>query len=146
MPARNFYNPLMSVLLRSPLHGLVSKNLLLLTVTGRKSGKAITTPVNYVRAGDSLLIISWKNRTWWRNLRGGAPVSLHLQGRKVSAHGDVLEDDDAVAAGILRLLRAAPNFAGYFKVTLDAAGNPVDAAALRAAAKPRVIVELSGLA
>ena len=38
-------NPLLAALLRSPLHRLASKNLMLLTVTGRKSGRTYTLPV-----------------------------------------------------------------------------------------------------
>ena len=41
------FNPFMVWLLRSPLHKLASKNTLLITFTGRKSGKKYTTPVNY---------------------------------------------------------------------------------------------------
>ena len=39
-------NTLMSLLLRSPFHGLVSTHLMLIRFTGRKSGKLITTPVS----------------------------------------------------------------------------------------------------
>lgn len=145
MPARNFYNPFMAFLLRSPLHGFVSKNILLLTVTGRKSGKPITTPVNYVRDGETLLVISWRDRTWWRNLRGGAPVTLRLQGRDVQARGTALEEEAAVTEAIVRLVRAAPAFASYLKIALDAAGSPTDPGAVRSAAGPRVIVELREL-
>src|SRR5690606_23230181 len=116
-----------------------------LTVTGRKSGKPITTPVNYVRDGETLLVVSWKDRTWWRNLRGGAPVTLRLQGRDVRARGIVLEEEAAVTEAIVRLVRAAPAFGSYFKVALDAAGAPTDPAAVRAAAAPRVIVRLHDL-
>lgn len=38
-PAFRVINPLMEALLRSPLHGLVSDSLLLVTFTGRKSGR-----------------------------------------------------------------------------------------------------------
>ena len=37
----------MKFILRSPLHGMVSKYLTLITFTGRKSGKNYTTPVSY---------------------------------------------------------------------------------------------------
>lgn len=36
------------LLLRSPLHGLMSNRYLLITFTGRKSGKRYTTPVAYL--------------------------------------------------------------------------------------------------
>ena len=37
-------NPVMKALLRSPLHGLVSKNIALLHFRGRKSGRDFVTP------------------------------------------------------------------------------------------------------
>jgi hypothetical protein len=73
-----WYNPLLTWLLRSPLHGLVSNNTLLTTVIGCKSGSNITLPVNYVDMGEELLTVSFRRRTWWRNLRGGA------QGRPIA--------------------------------------------------------------
>ena len=40
-------NPPVKRLLRSGLHGLMSKNTLLLEFTGRKSGRALSTPISY---------------------------------------------------------------------------------------------------
>ncbi len=39
------------LLLRSPLHGLVSGRIMLLTVTGRRSGRPFTVPVSHLRHG-----------------------------------------------------------------------------------------------
>ena len=39
-------NPAVCSLLRSPLHGLMSKNTLLLEFTGRKSGRLLSTPIS----------------------------------------------------------------------------------------------------
>lgn len=75
-------NPVMSVLLRSPLHSLVSDSLVLLTFTGSKTGNEYTTPVGYW-VKDGHLIVTTQS-PWWRNLQGGQPVSLYLQG----AHRD----------------------------------------------------------
>jgi hypothetical protein len=50
-------NGFMRAILRSPLHGLVSNNVILITFTGRKSGNTYTMPVNYVRDGDALIIL-----------------------------------------------------------------------------------------
>ena len=40
-------------LLRSPLHGIASRNLALLHYRGRKSGREFVTPLSYVREGAS---------------------------------------------------------------------------------------------
>lgn len=65
-------NPILVGLLRSPLHRLVSNNLALITVTGRRSGKSRTFPVGYRRDGNRVTIaVGWPERKlWWRNLIG----------------------------------------------------------------------------
>ena len=42
-------NRFMSGLLRSPLHGIVSRSVMLITFAGRKSGTTYTTPISYLR-------------------------------------------------------------------------------------------------
>ena len=116
-------NPLMKMILRSPLHGWVSNNVMLITVAGRKSGKLYTTTVFYQRQGDSLSIISMRSDTWWRNLRGGAPVTLSLQGRDVKAQGIVIEDEQSVAASLIPYLQQAPRSAKFVGLTPDSSGQ-----------------------
>ena len=38
-------NDFMAWVLRSPFHGMLSKGMMLITITGRKTGKTYTTPV-----------------------------------------------------------------------------------------------------
>src|SRR5436190_18584966 len=83
-------NPFVSVVLRSPLHRLLSKQLLLLTVTGRTSGKAYTFPVGYIREADAIIILSGRH-VWWKNLRGGAPVAVLLEGQRHTGRAEVIE-------------------------------------------------------
>ena len=75
-------NPIVRGLLRSPAHGLVSRRLALLTVTGRRSGRTFTFPVGHDRDGDRVTIgVQYPERKrWWRNLVGGARVELRLAG------------------------------------------------------------------
>lgn len=53
-----FLNKTMKTILRSPIHGMVSKSILLITFTGRKSGKTYTTPVSYSQDGDLVTIFT----------------------------------------------------------------------------------------
>jgi len=53
----------MKFVLRSPMHAMVSKSVLLITFTGRKSGKTYTTPVDYSQDGDQVYIFTHAN--WW---------------------------------------------------------------------------------
>lgn len=100
-PAFTVINPVMKALLRSPLHGLVSDMLLLITFTGRKSGRDYTTPVGYEDVDGTLYITSQTDRVWWKNLRGGAEVSVTVRGEQREAHATVIEDDEAVADYVL---------------------------------------------
>src|SRR5258708_99743 len=70
---------------------------MLLTYTGRKTGKSYTTPMGYFvwAPGE---VISFSSAGWRVNLRDGAPVTLLLNGRKVSATPKVIEVRDEVLA------------------------------------------------
>ncbi|MGW2221531.1 nitroreductase/quinone reductase family protein [Nonomuraea sp. NPDC001684] len=82
-------NPIVGWLLRTPLHDLLSRRVMLLTVTGRRSGAAIRLPVQYERQGDTLTVTSRPSRLWWRNLEGGAPVRITLDGVPREGHAEV---------------------------------------------------------
>ena len=86
-----FVNKTMAWILRSPLHGIVSKGVLLITFTGRKSGTRYTTPVSYSQQGDEISIFT--HATWWKNVIGGAPVTLYLRGREVTGVADAVAGD-----------------------------------------------------
>ena len=100
----NGFNGFITGLLRSPLHGMVSGSFMLITVTGRKTGARYTTPVQYTRHDGQLLVLSHADRTWWKNLRGGAPVQVYLRRRTYPADATVTTDPDAVRAGIAQMM------------------------------------------
>ena len=79
-----FVNPTVIALLRSRLHRLASKNLMVLTVTGRKSGRKLTMPVTRHEQPDGTLIVAAAG-AWRHNLQDGAEVSVNLDGREQTA-------------------------------------------------------------
>ena len=116
-------NNTLKFILRSPLHGMLSKNFLLITFTGRKSGKTFTTPVSYSQEGDHLYIFT--HATWWKNLHPDTPITLRLHGKDVQGLPEpVAEDKKAVAAGLMAHLRRLPHDASFYGVTLDKNKNP----------------------
>ena len=116
-------NQAMKVVLRSPVHAVVSKTVLLISFKGRKSGKTYTTPVSYSQTGTQVTIFT--HATWWKNLQGGAPVTIRIQGRELHGIAEpVAEDKCAVAAALASHLRKVPSDAKYYEVTFDAQGNP----------------------
>jgi deazaflavin-dependent oxidoreductase (nitroreductase family) len=138
---RWFLNPLMTVLLKSPLHRMVSGTMMLITFTGRKSGKRYTTPVGYLRDGDVVICLTHAN--WWKNLRGGAPVTLRIQGRTVEGRAEAIAQDKVrVAEGIHRFLSQVPSWAGFYKVTIEKDGTP-NAEDVAQAAEPAILIEIT---
>jgi deazaflavin-dependent oxidoreductase (nitroreductase family) len=118
-----YVNSAMKFVLRSPVHGMVSKTVLLITFAGCKSGKTYTTPVSYSQSGDQVYIFTHAN--WWKNLRSEAPVTLRMRGRELQGLPEsVARDKQAVAAGLAAHLRKVPSDARYYGVTFDDHGNP----------------------
>jgi deazaflavin-dependent oxidoreductase (nitroreductase family) len=118
-----FVNKAMKFVLGSPAHGLVSKTVLLITFTGRKSGKAYTTPVSYSQSGEDVTVFT--HAQWWKNLRADTPVTLRLQGRERQGFPEpVAGDPQAIADGLSAHLRKVPGDARYYGVTFDENGNP----------------------
>jgi hypothetical protein len=78
--AYKIINPVVSLLLRSPVHSLVSDSVMLLTFTGAKTGNEYTTPVGYWVKDGNLIVTT--QSPWWRNLQGRQPVSMLVQGQR----------------------------------------------------------------
>ena len=121
-------NPFVRLILLSPLHGMMSSALLLITYKGRKSGKAYTLPVQYVKDNRTIYIIPGNpnQKIWWRNLRSASAVQLRLAGKALSCTASVLEGPSKSAdiAGILDIyLRRFPAAARLHKVRLEENGS-----------------------
>ena len=134
-------NPFVSLILRSPLHWMLSGRLLLLTFTGRKTGKVFTIPVGYTREDETLTLFS--DYDWWQNLRGGAPVTVHLEGRRRTGRAEALEDGAAVLAAAERLVArfGAKEAGSKIGLALDAKAPPTHDE-LAAAMEGHVVIQL----
>jgi F420H(2)-dependent quinone reductase len=70
-------------------------DLLMLTTTGRTTGKARTTPLLYLADGDRWVVVAsnggadWEPG-WWLNLRAGSPATVTLDGRSTPVSGTEL--------------------------------------------------------
>ena len=80
----------MRAALSLPFATPLSGNLMLISYTGRKSGKAYRQPVSYVRDGDVLLTPG--GGRWTLNLAGGRPARIRLRGRDEPARPELVTD------------------------------------------------------
>jgi hypothetical protein len=100
-------NPRLVAALRSPRWGpRLGRALALVTYTGRRSGRTITIPVGYRRAGDvvTIRVGAPGAKTWWRNFLGdGGPAALRLAGVDRSGHAVARRDERGRVTVTVRL-------------------------------------------
>ena len=134
-------NPTIRGVLRSPLHRLLSKKLMVLTVSGRKTGRLYSTPVGRHETDDGLLLVS-ASGSWRHNLRGGAPVVVTIDGLERAAHAELEENPDRVAAIFKTLLdQLGPDNAKDLGLKLNIGRQPT-AAEIRPAVASRGIARI----
>jgi hypothetical protein len=115
-------NPAVAWLLRSPLHPLLDWGLMLITVTGRRSGRVYTIPVGYQRDGDALVVLVSKpwRKQWWRNYRDARPIGVLLRGR--AAHGCAIvvpPESPAFRDDVERSLHRVPGLGRQLGIAYD---------------------------
>ena len=132
-------NDFVKFFLHSPLYVFFGDTMLI-TVTGCKTGKKYTTPVGFYRDRDTLWILSSRDRTWWRNVKGGAEVEMRIRGKDVKGFAETLLDESAVASQMIEYIRRVPMSARTLGVRMEnGEPNPGDAARL---AKDRMFVRV----
>ena len=138
----NIGNIFMKAIIASPLHPLLGSGFAVITVAGRRTGRPISTPVNVVKDGDALTVVSLRRRTWWRNLRGGRAATLRLAGRQFPVRSEVLEAQSDVAQAFARFFERFPNYAKYYGIR-PAAGGGVSGESLERLADKHVVIRLA---
>lgn len=128
-----FVNPVMRRLLTSRFHGPMSKGLMVLHVTGRKTGRVYDVVVGRHEVDGQL--VAHAGGKWRANLRGGADLTVTLDGRERAAHA-VLEEDPQRVAEIFKELLDGIGYRRAVRVGLAVnVDRPPTVAELREGAK-----------
>lgn len=74
-------------------------NVLLLTTTGRRTGKKRTTPLGYIKHERSYVVMTGDTATkikpdWYYNLRSNPRVIIEVNDRKLAATGSIVEGEN----------------------------------------------------
>ena len=132
-------NDFVKFFLRTPLY-IFFGDTMLITVTGCKTGKKYTTPVGFYRDGDSLWVISNRDRTWWRNVQNGAKVEMRIRGKDMMGFAEAILDEESVAKQVMEYVRHIPMSARALGVRVEN-GEPNQEDATRLA-KERLFVQI----
>jgi deazaflavin-dependent oxidoreductase (nitroreductase family) len=132
-------NEFVKFFLRTPLRVFMGDTMLI-TVTGLKTGKKYSTPVGFYRENGNLWVLTSRDRTWWRNVKNGADVSLLLEGKPVRAFARAEVDAQAVETRMLDYIQHVPMAAGPLGIRVEnEAPNMGDIARV---AKDRLFVKI----
>ncbi len=93
---------------------LIGRLILLLTTTGRKSGKKRVTPVQYEEIDGILYIGSARgpNADWVRNLIANPQVEVQYKNRRFCAEGELITDPTRIADYLQTRLKRHPRMVG----------------------------------
>ena len=118
-------NPVIVCLLQSPLHGLASKRLLVLSYRGQRSGKTFTIPLAYVMQGGHAYCFT-RDTAWWKSAVSAPSVNIWLRGVQQTVVGERAASADAAArAAFSVFLRENPGTAKLlYNVQITPSGEP----------------------
>jgi deazaflavin-dependent oxidoreductase (nitroreductase family) len=90
---------------------------LLLTTTGRKSGERRSVAVNYMRDGDSYIVVASyagedRDPAWWRNLEADPLAELAAGGKRLEVRARQAEGEERERLWA-RLVEKDPAYAEY---------------------------------
>jgi len=122
-------NPLIVGILRSPLHFMLSPGLLLLTVTGRRTGRRYTIPVGFQRDAERFVILVSKARrkNWWRNFIEPAPVEMLVARKELRGMGWVVQPESfEFRKNAERTFKRMPWLGKQFGIEYDASTGLTD--------------------
>jgi hypothetical protein len=98
-------NRVVCAVLESPAHRLLSRSTDVVRYRGRRSGTEFSTPTQYARRGDDLIILVGKPETkqWWRNFLEERELDVLVQGRWLAMTGRAVvgADESEVIAPLL---------------------------------------------
>ena len=128
-------NPVVKGILRSPLHGMMSNNTMLLSYRGQRSGRAFELPISYAQIDGDLYAFTAKSGQWWRNFRHQNDATVLVGGQKLEATVSALSDSgEDLAPQLTSFLQLVPRDAKPAGVRIRQ-GQPVQSDVITAAQK-----------
>jgi hypothetical protein len=119
--AMRVVNVPMRVILALPFATPMSRRLMLIVITGRKTGKMYRQPVSYVRDGATLLTPGGGN--WKRNLVDGSAVRIRLRGHDRLARPEIVRDRATIESLLDVMVAANPMLTRFVPIPRNSDGR-----------------------
>jgi deazaflavin-dependent oxidoreductase (nitroreductase family) len=125
-------------LLRRGWLGSLGDEIMVVTVTGRKTGRQYSTPIGFLRDGETIIALS-RGSNWYKNAVATGKATIEIKQQRLDVRVEAVTDQ-AERERIFALYQRdrAKNFARLFGVPVDA-----PAAALQQALAMRDFVKMT---
>lgn len=108
-------NPLTRAIARSPLHPLISENIVVLIFPGIKSGRIYSIPVSYLETSEKEMVcLTDRPYIWWRNLINNKNIQILLKGKLLNAEVEIEFENDGLIAEKLTAMCLHSKIDAYF--------------------------------
>ena len=136
-----FINPIVRLILKSPIHSLISHQILLFRVVGRRSKRIFEIPASYAHINDSLVCVTLRENLWWKNFKDIETQEIYFKGKKINKNISINFTDNAFVRDKLKeLIEHNPIDAFFAGVKLDKNKVPNSADLDKAAELHTVII------
>ena len=107
-------------LLRRGLMGSMSNEIMVITVTGRKTGRRYSTPIGFLRDGETIIALS-RGSNWYKNAVATGTAQIEIKQQKLDVRVEAVTDQ-AERERIFALYKRerAKNFSRLFGVAVNA--------------------------
>jgi hypothetical protein len=88
-------NPVLGFLLGTPLAGPLRRQMMVVNVTGRKTGRRYSIPLSAHQIDNAVYALT--SAPWKNNFRGGGPAEVVHNGKSTAMTGELITDPAVVA-------------------------------------------------
>ena len=99
---------------------MISHQILLFRVIGRRSKKIFEIPASYAHINDSLVCVTLRENLWWKNFKNIETQEIYFKGKKINKNISINFTDNAfVREKLKELIEHNPIDAFFAGVKLD---------------------------
>lgn len=107
----NLKSPLEKIILQSPLHGLLSGDLAVISFSDQRTGKHLSFSVEYQKEKRFIRIVCSRKETCWQKFVFGSPVEILIRGVTYRGWAEIIEDPEETLKEWKALFRYKPEIA-----------------------------------
>ncbi len=140
---RLIVNRIVRAILRGPFHRVLSGRVLVLTFSGRSTGRVYELPLVYIEDGSTIYCCTLQAATrWWKNLRGSPKVRVLLRGEEHAGKTEIVEDPPEKIRPLTMWLEKSRPMQRTYGVSPARAGR-LDPDQVRCAAENSIVIRIT---